>query len=218
AVALPPVLTGVAPALSWLGLDEATPVFVTALARFGLTSALLVVPAAAMGATFPLLAEALAGGAAGSIGWLYGAHVAGGVVGAAGAGFVLLPALGVSRTNLVAAGLNLVAGLGGLWVDRRGSLPARATGVTVRVDPTLDPEAGLRLARVLAGLVVTVSGALAMLYEVAWSRDLPLVLGSSAYAFTVLLPTWPLRLSGGSSPAGPPPAHPPPGPPLRLPP
>ena len=202
ALVLPSLLPAIGPALEVLGLTEDAPPLATAVARLALTSGLLVVPTACMGATLPLLAEALSPPSRGS-GWLsrlYGANVAGGVVGVAGAGFVLLPAFGVTRTNALAAALNLVAGLAGLWVDRRWAVSPRSAAARDTRSP--DPPRAPRLARVAAALVVAVSGAIAMVHEVAWSRALALVLGSSVYAFTVVLSTVLVGLAAGSYLAG----------------
>jgi spermidine synthase len=204
ALVLPSLLPAIGPALEVLGLTEDAPPLATAVARLALTSGLLVVPTACMGATLPLLAEALSPPSRGS-GWLsrlYGANVAGGVVGVAGAGFVLLPAFGVTRTNALAAALNLVAGLAGLWVDRRWKVAPGADTAAARDARSPDRLRAPRLARVAAALVVAVSGALAMLYELAWSRVLALVLGSSVYAFTVVLSTVLVGLAAGSYLAG----------------
>jgi spermidine synthase len=74
--------------------------------------------------------------------------------------------------------------------------PARATEPAVPGVAAPDPAA--RRAALGALVAIALSGALAMVYEVAWTRALALVLGSSVYAFTVMLATFLLGLAAGS--------------------
>jgi spermidine synthase len=170
------------------------------LRRLVLMGALLVVPTAAMGATLPLLARHAAdraSAAARRTGLLYGANTAGAVVGTWATGFVLLPALGVRSTEVLAAVANLAVGAFALlWAARQGhdspmqddrSFAAeREELLDLAPDPDRAP-ARRRLVRSAVVAALAVSGACAMLYEVAWSRFLALVLGSSVYAFTLML-------------------------------
>jgi spermidine synthase len=65
-------------------------------------------------------------------------------------------------------------------------------------DPRLQGEpAGAGDAAILAGIVVFVSGFCALFYEVVWARALELVLGTSTWAFTLMLTTFLLGLSLG---------------------
>jgi spermidine synthase len=143
---------------------------------------------AAMGASLPVLAGAvLRQGEAGSLlGRLYAVNTAGAVAGPLLAVFVLFPGLGLSRALLVAALADLLIGCGLLWLPRteRGA-PERAA-------------AGARPPKPLL-VAVAMSGAAAMVYEVAWSRTLSLVFGSSVYAVSITLSTFLLGLAAGSA-------------------
>src|SRR5262249_55831030 len=77
--------------------------------RFVLAGSILLVPTVMMGATLPVLADYLARreGRRVTPHWLYTFNLAGAVVGAAVAGFVLLPDLGIRGTIRVGAGLNI---------------------------------------------------------------------------------------------------------------
>ncbi len=69
-------------------------------------------PAVLMGVAFPLAVRAVVGrdGALGGpVGTIYAANTLGGVAGAFGAGFLLLPVVGIQRTILVAALVNMLA-------------------------------------------------------------------------------------------------------------
>ena len=79
------------------------------LGCFLASAAVLLLPTTLMGATLPVLTRWL--GQADSaadrpLSLLYALNTFGAVVGAAAAGFVLLPGLGLTRTLLIAAGLN----------------------------------------------------------------------------------------------------------------
>jgi spermidine synthase len=158
-----------------------------------------------MGATLPLLAGFAARRlpTAGSrAGRLYAANTAGAVFGAAAAGLVLLPALGVARTNGLAVLLDLLVGAAAIGLGRRAVTPA----IPVHAGPAPPRRPGSRgrpgaspgFALHAALLTAAVSGAVGLVYEVAWTRALTLVLGSSVYAFTVMLTTVLLGLAAGS--------------------
>lgn len=105
------------------GLDALSPVFARAYADGGgglmfsgvrLFSCLVLLglPAAALGATFPVAARWFSADAPHPLraaGHLYAANTAGAAIGALGAGFILVPAWGVTGTILVGVGASLVA-------------------------------------------------------------------------------------------------------------
>ena len=117
ALAMPIALGTVTPLLSFAYADGGGTGFV--VARLGATLLLLVIPAAAMGATFPVAVRA-AGDAqerpASTPGALYAANVAGACAGATLAGFYLVPRLGLHRASLCAVALNILAGAIALWL------------------------------------------------------------------------------------------------------
>lgn len=179
--------------------------------RLLLMGALLLLPTAAMGATLPLLARHAAdraSRAAQRTGLLYGANTAGAVVGTWLTGFVLLPALGVRTTEVAAAWANIAVGVVALvWAFKSGlSAPVEddrslAAEREELLDLAPDPDrAPGRRPLVVAAVTVSlgVSGACAMIYEVAWSRFLALVIGSSVYAFTLMLVAFLVGTAGGS--------------------
>ncbi|HSD79985.1 MAG TPA: fused MFS/spermidine synthase, partial [Solirubrobacteraceae bacterium] len=199
ALLLPLTLDAVPPLLARLGATEASSFGALSLARFGLAGALLLLPTACMGATLPILAQALAteaGRLGGRVGRLYAVNTAGAVVGTAAAGLALLPAVGVSVTNRLAVALNLAVGLAALAAAGRLPAPAPAPGGPAPASGPAGPAP--RRVAVTALAAVAASGALAMVYEVGWTRALALVLGSSVYAFTVMLTTFLVGLAAGS--------------------
>ena len=172
----------------------------------------LLLPTAAMGATFPLLARfvserlSMVGRRAGL---LYGFNTAGAVLGTGITGMFLLPALGVRDTEVLAAFANIGVGLIALYWSRgqseMHSVPEddlslhreRAELLQLAPDPHLEAPARAKLRGVVL-VVLAVSGACAMIYEVAWTRFLTLLLGSSVYAFTLMLVAFLLGTAGGA--------------------
>ncbi|MGH7724829.1 MAG: fused MFS/spermidine synthase, partial [Candidatus Eiseniibacteriota bacterium] len=103
--------------------------------RFLATFALLLVPTTLMGATLPVL---VAWGTERAdlgrvLGTLYAVNTAGAVMGTLIAGFVLLPALGLTQTALAAGSLSILLGLAMAVVSR--SLPPLAAPATVPAAP-----------------------------------------------------------------------------------
>ncbi len=182
------------------------------LLRFLATALLLLVPTTLMGATLPLLSHFLVrhrlartvARAAEHIGALFALNTFGAVVGTFLAGFVLLPWLGVHATNLVAAATNLTLAAVVLLARRRLSRLAREESATPPAPAQLpgEPESAAlptQRQRHLAVFAYAVSGAIAMMYQVLWTRALAIVLGSSVYSFTLILLSFLVGLAGGAA-------------------
>jgi spermidine synthase len=185
------------------------------LAHLVLMGSLLLLPTAAMGATLPILVRFVTtrmSGLGTRAGLLYAANTAGAVLGTWATGFILLPALGVTASERLAAATNLAIGLcaiaWGAAVARRGGLAAvqddreeardQEALLDIEPDPDrADPVAAQRLRRMVPW-IMAVSGAATMIYEVAWSRFLTLILGSSVYAFTIMLVAFLAGTAGGA--------------------
>jgi spermidine synthase len=160
-------------------------------------SLLALLPAtAAMGASLPVLVRALGPGApsaGATVGRLYAANTAGAVAGPLLAVFWLFPEFGLSSALHVASAVDI--GIASLV-----ALSGRALSAGLQLEPerTLAPETPSRPPMVLL-LVLAVSGGTAMVYEVAWSRTLSLVFGSSVYGVSIMLASFLLGLAGGSA-------------------
>ncbi len=173
------------------------------MARFLLCSVLLLIPSTFMGATLPILTRwaSLRQGQVGrSIASLYAINSAGAAAGALVCGFVLLPELGVTWTLRLACGMDIAICVLMQVLDRRDHAPI------VEAVPERQPlsEAGRTDAAAAlwrSGLLVSygLSGAAALVYEVAWTRGLALVVGSSTYAFSLMLAAFILGLAIGSA-------------------
>ncbi|GIW44809.1 MAG: spermidine synthase [Candidatus Binatia bacterium] len=159
----------------------------------------MAVPTVCMGGTLPVLTKALGWSREGfgrGVAWLYAINSLGAALGAAAAGFVLVPRWGLDAPFFAAAGLNLLVGLVAIGVDR----PSAARGAARAAGPS---PAGLPETqwiwgyRSLIPMVAAASGAVAMTYEVVWIRLCSLSLGSSTYAFSIMLCAFILGIAAG---------------------
>ena len=168
----------------------------------------LIVPSFLMGGTLPILLRGLTPwGRMGStqigrrVSRLYWVNTLGAVAGTISAGFVLLPALGLRLSVMFAVLLNAAAGGIALRLSRR--FQTIFSGPSPNEDRSSTPTKlkiefakPFPIAFLLAafGLV----GATAISYEIAWARLLATTLGSSTYAFTLMLAIFLLGIAAGS--------------------
>jgi spermidine synthase len=160
--------------------------------------ALLLVPTTFMGATLPVLGRFLIRNdrrISLGISRLYAANTIGALAGVLLAGFWLLPALGNLATTLVAVGANFFVA-GAFWLVARKAGAGGAPPVRPAPADTARPLDPLQKAAVL-GLFA--SGMAAMFYEVAWTRTLAMILGTTTYAFSTMLATFLLGIGLGSA-------------------
>ncbi len=165
-------------------------------AQVGLCVLVLLPPTALMGATLPVLSAGLArrtDGLSARIGRLYGWNTAGAAAGTLLTGFVFLGTVGVTRTIWLGAATSVAIGLAALALAWRAS-PATDSRPHSDAPPPAPASRGDR--RVVLG-VMAVSGALALAYEVTWTRLSVYALGTTAYAFTVMLVTYLVGLAWG---------------------
>jgi spermidine synthase len=160
--------------------------------RFVCSFAVLLVPTALMGLTLPLLsASAVAGGArlGARVSALYAFNTGGAVAGALLTGFHLIGGIGIGRTFVLAAAVNVVVGLSAWALSRRfeevGALDDAPAIERVSQAPDAPPP-GVRTA-VLC--VVALSGLASLALEIVWFRILVQFLPATTYAFTTMLAT-----------------------------
>jgi len=174
-----------------------------ALLRFLTSFLVLLVPTFLMGGTLPVLARFFTRGVEEvqrKVGILYALNTFGAACGTLAAALVLIPGFGNLRTTLMIAAINLGIGLFAIAYDRRLSHQVKAAAApALDVGPARPADAATdRL--VLAALGV--SGFVSMMYEVAWTRALAALIGSSTYAFSIMLVTFLVGIALGSSLAG----------------
>ena len=190
---------------AWLHQELGAGSVALVFARFACIAPILIVPTTLMGATLPLLARHFVGpregpgGASVRVGRLYAVNTLGAVAGVFLAAFVLMPRVGVVRTNLIAACVNLFLAVGVFAL----AASAARDAATVR-DADVKPAPSLRArfsrgVRIAAAAAFAGSGFCALLYEVVWSRALVNTVGGSVYAFALILMTFLVGIAGGSA-------------------
>src|SRR5439155_278845 len=192
--ATPAVLFRLPPVYVWLHDRLGGSALAFGAARFGLAAGVLLAPCTLMGATLPLIARAAIARAdrvGRGAGALYAANTLGAVLGCVGAGFVLVPRLGLAATSAVAAAVNLAVGLVALAL---GTTAARTGARAVAAPAT----AHARLVMLAFGL----SGFTALGYEVLWTRALVHYTHNSTYAYSAMLAVFLLGLALGSAALG----------------
>jgi spermidine synthase/MFS family permease len=163
--------------------------------RFSLAIVCILLPAVLMGGTLPVLARHAIPQVSETrlkIGRLYSLNSLGAVAGAALAGFITLPLLGVSASLGLASLLNLAAGALVWPAARREREQASAADAGAREEPPAQAPAEPKetygpLQYRVTLVALALSGFAAMGYEVLFARVIALGFGSTAYSFTVML-------------------------------
>ena len=170
-----------------------------AFSRFLLATAVLLIPTALMGATLPVLVGAQqrsSGNSASAIARIYTWNLAGAIIGAIMAGFFLLPQFGVRATIWIAAATNLAIGLAAFVLDAKSVESDAEVGVTAEINRPL-PQAVLTSRKFWLFCAFT-SGFVTISMQVVWSRLLAMIIGSSTYAFSIVLALFLVGLALGS--------------------
>ena len=166
---------------AWLGV-----------ARIACSFAVLLPATALMGATLPVLAQAVAGSATAgrAVGLLYVVNTLGGVTGTLVCGFWSLPALGTDGTAMLAIALNLVVAAVA-WPLGRGPDPVAGA--------ERNPTGARSVHWASVAIAATfISGLVALALEVVWTRVLNQVFGSTTYSFSLVLATFLTGIALGS--------------------
>ena len=148
---------------------------------------LVAIPAFLMGASVPVLVRGLSTRADHvplRVGLLYGLNTLGGAAGAALAGFLAVPSLGLTAASMLAAAGSIAAALLVAAVAKLSRLGSK--GKTETVPETDDDDVPRAVA--VAALAAAAAGGFVMLgAEVIWARLLTFVFGHDTYAFAILL-------------------------------
>jgi spermidine synthase len=179
-------------ALIWQQLQPGY--FTFSLWRFFLSGVVLLVPTTLMGATLPVLAAALmrsSGRDSNSVTRLYACNLAGAILGTLAAGFVLLPWLGVRTTIAVAAALNVVVGMIAIFLQRRAQSQAEVAEKLEDSVVEVDGHGFWFFAAFVSGFVTIGT-------QVSWTRVLTMIIGSSTYAFSIVVALFLIGLAIGA--------------------
>jgi spermidine synthase len=203
---VPRLVRAAEPAIALLYQSGIPPLPRLTALRLVLATVTMIVPTALMGATLPVIGKHVirrTQDIGEKISLLYGLNTLGAVLGCSLGGFYLIRVFGVTTSSYLASGVNATIGLVAILAWRhehrwlallRDDRVARSVGPGPRPreagrppGAAGDPHSGrLRLA-VLGALFV--SGFAALSYQILWSRMLGFVLqlGTSTYAFTIVL-------------------------------
>ena len=147
------------------------------------------------------------------IAMLYAVNTAGAAAGAFLTDFVLVPAAGLRATQMVAVALNVIAGVGALWLARARVTSRRPPAVRVKPDrpPTVRLKAdttympsttyvvsGFSRTVVFTILALALSGFAAMGIEILWLRHFNVLLGGFRAVFSLVLTVMLAGIGAGS--------------------
>jgi spermidine synthase len=195
--------------------------------RFVLSCAALLVPTALMGATLPVLSAALLlrrsrALSSNAVARLYTCNLAGAILGTLAAGFVLLPLVGLRATIWTAAFINIIIGVVSVLADRgeaqygtgddENGTVVKSRAEELQATQSEDEKSvGLDATQSESGDVVAqagrkrfwllcaaVSGFVTISTQVAWTRVLTMIIGSSTYAFSLVVALFLLGLALGA--------------------
>ncbi len=167
------------------------PSLLLALRFFG-AAAVLFVPTFLMGGTLPILARVVARNSdelGAGISQLYWVNTLGAVRrNVSMSGFILLPAVGLRGTIVIAVALNVLSGFVALQNSEKPGCIRKISRISEVVTPS--PVSGPQPALTLLLFLFAVVGCTAFAYEIAWTRLLSITISSSTYAFTTMLATF----------------------------
>lgn len=198
----------------WKGIDLLTigfyrfisPSFALALFfKFIVAFSALLFPTFLMGATLPVLSKYFVrsdGEVAKQVGLLYGLNTLGAVLGVLFSGFIALQTFGVWQTVYLTGFFNLII----FYLCNRYRASATSENAAEKTEKNAPQPISLPLpassfSPALTKILLTafaLSGAVSMMYEIAWTRVLAMALGSSVYAFCIMLATFLFGISIGS--------------------
>jgi spermidine synthase len=177
--------------------------FAFSIWRFVLSCLMLLVPTTLMGATLPVLSAALMRSPifkSTSVTRLYTCNLLGAIIGTLLAGFVLLPMFGVRSTIYIAALINIIIGVIAFLSDRDDSeLLSSASASDVVNDDNRSLTSNVKIEAGAFWLFCAfVSGFVTISTQVAWTRVLTMIIGSSTYAFSIVVALFLIGLSLGA--------------------
>ncbi|MZH05143.1 MAG: spermidine synthase [Nitrospinae bacterium] len=185
------------PLFQWIYLSLGDSYTQTSLVRFSVCFALLIIPATFMGATLPVLSKFVSreeNFIGKDVGTLYSINTFGAVLGAWASAFIFMRLFGVQATTGIAAAVNISIALI-IYFLFKPPLKERLPFI----ETSSDKEGpALKKSEIFILLSFLLSGLTALVYQVVWTRILSLLLGSSVYAFSMILSVFILGLALGT--------------------
>jgi spermidine synthase len=192
---IPSLIDFVFPVFKWIYLNWGDSYTQASLVRFLICVSILIVPATFMGATLPVLSKFVSRDEAQigkDVGTLYSINTFGAVFGAWASAFIFMRLWGVQSTIWITALLNLAISAVIFLVFK----PPLKVSTSMEKESPLSP---LDKKEKLILLSFALSGMVALVYQIAWNRILSLLLGSSIYAFSLILTVFILGLALGTA-------------------
>ncbi len=170
--------------------------------RLLVVAAAILPPTILMGATLPLIVRQFAGqpdvlGL--RVGTFYAVNTMGALIGTIGAGFILIPMLGVAVTTYTAIIANFIIGIVAFGLAFAVT-PPDAGGSSLSPEPGIRSTKGDQNWRII--VVIALSGIAALALEVVWMRVLVQSFGATVHAFAIMLASFLFGIFYGSARAG----------------
>ena len=196
---IPSIIDSAFPLFEWVYQTQNESYSKASLYRFFICGAILLIPTSLMGATLPVLSKYVSRGRAcigRDVGTLYSLNTFGAVFGALSSAFLFMRIWGVLATIWLAAGLNILIAVVIFILFRSDVNTASKEELNQTKESIESSSLGSNVIFIL--LAFGFSGWCALTYQIAWNRILSLLLGSSIYAFSLILTTFILGLALGT--------------------
>lgn len=200
ALIFPFLLKSTIPLLQYVYQDAQINQLVMATVRILVCFGILIIPAVLLGAMLPVLSKFFIfkfDHVSNHLGKLYGLNLLGSMVGSLATGFYFIPKWGLNKTIYLAV---LIEFLICAWTFllAKGIEEPICSAEKTKIPPS---EILFRLFRDFPWIILlamALSGAAAMVYELTWTRVANLLIGSSVYAFSLVLAAFIGGLAFGS--------------------
>ena len=196
---IPSIIDSAFPLFEWVYQTQNESYSKASLCRFFICGAILLIPTALMGATLPVLSKYVSRERAcigRDVGTLYSLNTFGAVFGALSSAFLFMRIWGVLATIWFAAGLNILIAVV-IFILFRSDVNTTSKEELNQTKESIESSPlGSNVIFIL--LAFGFSGWCALTYQIAWNRILSLLLGSSIYAFSLILTTFILGLALGT--------------------
>jgi spermidine synthase len=158
--------------------------------KFMLSFLIMLIPTTLMGGSLPVLSRFFIRsreGVSSKLGLLYAINTFGAVIGTYLVGFHMIATLGLNASIVTAALINIAIGIGIIFHALRSEQPEAPSEKGAFSSEKKPLAAKEKYIITFAIFAFMVSGFVALSHEVVWTRILSLIIGSSTYAFTMIL-------------------------------
>jgi len=185
------------PLFQWIYLVLGDSYTQASLVRFLVCVSILLIPATFMGATLPVLSKLVSRDVnyiGKDVGTLYAINTFGAVLGAWSSAFIFMRLLGVQATISIVAATNISIAAIIYFIFK----PPLKNPIQLSTSSLNQVKSSLKKRDLFILLSFAIAGLSALVYQVAWTRILSLLIGSSVYAFSLILTVFVLGLALGT--------------------